>query len=125
MEEQAPIPKPSSNGTENRIFAALSYASILFVIPLILKHDDDYVYFHARQGMALFLAEVVVWFVVFMLESFVVAIAPRSSLDIMGALGALAWVFFVAVSLIWAYFAFVGREKEMPFLGRIARGLKV
>jgi len=124
MEEGRPLLQAGPSG-EDKIFAALSYISILFVIPLILKHDDDYVYFHARQGMVLFLAEVVVWFALFMLESFVVALAPRTTLNLIGMLGSLAWLLFVVVSIIGIYFALVGRKWEMPLLGRIAKGLNI
>lgn len=124
MEENRPLLQSGPTG-EDKIFAALSYISILFVVPLILKHDNDYVYFHARQGLVVFLAEVVVWFTLFMLESFVIALAPHSTLNIMGILDNLAWLLFVAVSLIGIYFAALGRKWEMPLLGKIAKGLNI
>ncbi len=124
MEEERPLLQAGPTG-EDKIFAALGYVSILFVVPLILKHDSDYVYFHARQGLTLFLAEVVIWFVLFMLESFVVALAPRSTLNIVGMLGNVAWLLFVAVSLIGIYFASLGKKWEMPVLGKIARGINI
>lgn len=124
MEEERPLLRAGPTG-EDKIFAALGYISILFVVPLILKHDSDYVYFHARQGLVLFLAEVVIWFALFMLESFVVALAPRSTLNIIGMLGDLAWLLFVAVSLIGIYFAALGKKWEMPLLGKIAKGINI
>lgn len=124
MEDERPLLTRGPSG-EDRIFAALSYISILFVIPLILKHDDEYVYFHARQGMVLFLAEVVAWFVLFMLESFMVALAPRATLNLVGMLGNLAWLLFVIVSIIGIYFALAGKKWNMPLLGKIAKGLNI
>ena len=118
-------PMRTVSGGEDKVFAALGYLSILFVVPLILKHDNDSVYFHAKQGMVLFLAEVVVWFVLFMLESFIVALLPRISFSITSWLGALAWILFVALSVIGVYNALRGKRWEMPILGRIAKSVEV
>ena len=118
-------PMRTVSGGEDKVFAALGYLSILFVVPLILKHDNDSVYFHAKQGMVLFLAEVVVWFVLFMLESFIVALLPRISFSITSWLGALACILFVALSVIGVYNALRGKRWEMPILGRIAKSVEV
>ena len=40
---------------EDKIFAALSYVSWLFLIPLLLKRHDEFVRFHLNQGLVLFL----------------------------------------------------------------------
>ncbi len=124
MEDERPLLTSGPSG-EDKIFASLSYVSILFIIPLILKHDDDYVYFHARQGMVLFLAEVVVWFALFMLESFMVARAPRATVDLLGYRGNIAWGLVFGVWIFGINFALIGRKWEMPLLGRIAKGLNI
>jgi fumarate reductase subunit D len=111
--------------SEDKVFAALSYVSIMFIIPLILRHDQDDVYFHARQGMVLFSAEVVIWFLLFMLESFVVALMPSNSLGLVAILGAVAWILFVGLSVIGIYFIFRNKRWEMPVLGKIAKKIEV
>ena len=125
IEHQPVESQPVSSDTEDRIFAALSYISILFVVPLIVKSDNDKVYFHAKQGMVLFGAEVVVWFILLMLESFIVVLAPRSHFNLTGILGALAWIVFAALSLLGILFAARGRQWEMPVLGKIAKSMRV
>ncbi|MBF0621345.1 MAG: hypothetical protein HQL54_05410 [Magnetococcales bacterium] len=35
--------------------AMLSYLSVLCVVPLVLNKEDEYVYFHARQGLVLWI----------------------------------------------------------------------
>lgn len=40
---------------DSKIFAALSYLWVLSIVFYVLKKDDAYVQFHARQGMVLFL----------------------------------------------------------------------
>ncbi len=46
---------------EGKIFALLAYLSILCIIPLILKKDNKFCLFHAKQGLILFIAEVAVF----------------------------------------------------------------
>ncbi|MFH0905397.1 MAG: hypothetical protein V1826_01615 [bacterium] len=110
---------------EDKVFAALSYISILFVVPLVLKHDDQYIQFHAKQGLVLFGAEVVVWFLLFLLESFVVALAPLSGLRLIAWVGALAWILFVALSVLGVYYAWTGKKWKIFLLHRIAEKLKL
>lgn len=57
MEENKPEEtKQTSSATDTRVLAALSYISILSVVMYVLKKEDEYIKFHARQGMVLFVA---------------------------------------------------------------------
>lgn len=58
-EESAPAPAPTQKGDDNLI-AAVSYLWILSIIILLVKKDSDYVRFHARQGVVLFVISVAV-----------------------------------------------------------------
>lgn len=40
--------------TSSKAWAAMGYMWVLCFLPLFLKRDDDYVLFHARQGLLLF-----------------------------------------------------------------------
>ncbi|MBF0429537.1 MAG: hypothetical protein HQL94_11490 [Magnetococcales bacterium] len=42
-----------------RIMALLSYFGVLSLVPLIMNRDDAYVRFHARQGVILWMWEVI------------------------------------------------------------------
>lgn len=50
----------------NKVFAALSYVWILFLVPLLGKRDSKFAQFHAKQGMVLFIIELlaglIMWF---------------------------------------------------------------
>ena len=46
---------------EGKVFAILSYLSILCIIPLILKKDNDFVLFHSKQGLVIFVGEVAIF----------------------------------------------------------------
>lgn len=51
---------------ENKTIAALSYAWILCLVPLLGKRDSKFAQFHAKQGLILFIVEIaaglVMWF---------------------------------------------------------------
>ena len=38
-----------------RVLAGLSYFSVLCLVPLIFSREDEYIHFHARQGLVLWL----------------------------------------------------------------------
>lgn len=52
-----------SSSTEQRIFAALSYVSWLFVIPLLLRRNDPFVRSHLNQGIVLFIISCLCFFI--------------------------------------------------------------
>lgn len=54
---------------ERRLLAFLSYCSLLCLVPLLKKKDDDFILFHGRQGLALFLCEMAVFLVSIVLPS--------------------------------------------------------
>ena len=110
---------------EDRIFAALSYVSVLFVVPWILRADDEDIRFHVRQGIALFGAEMVVWFALFLLDTFLAALLSGGEIWLVKALGAIAWIVFAALSLAGIYFAATGKRWKMPILSQIAARIKV
>ncbi|MBF0143865.1 MAG: hypothetical protein HQL57_10240 [Magnetococcales bacterium] len=47
-----------SSGVGSKMLASLSYLGILSLVPLVVNRDDSYVRFHARQGIVLWMWEV-------------------------------------------------------------------
>ncbi len=47
------------NIEEERLYALLGYCFLLCVVPLIFRKDSSFAVFHGRQGLALFLIEMV------------------------------------------------------------------
>jgi uncharacterized membrane protein len=66
-----PPPPPMGAGptvSPNRtIMIVLSYIWILFIVPLVAEKDDPEVQWHAKHGMVIFLAEIVLHVVVFVM----------------------------------------------------------
>ena len=46
-------------GTNNKGITYLSYLGILALIPFMTEKDDEFVQFHAKQGLNLFIFEII------------------------------------------------------------------
>ena len=56
--------KPSEKQIlDGKIFAVLSYLSILCIIPLVLKKDNQFVLSHGKQGLVIFVGQVAVFII--------------------------------------------------------------
>lgn len=56
-------PRRSEEILEGKIFALLSYLSILCILPLLFKKENAFVLQHGKQGLVIFLGEVAVFIV--------------------------------------------------------------
>jgi uncharacterized membrane protein len=68
-------PGPGSVSQNRNIMIVLAYLGPLFLVPLLVEKDDKEVQWHAKNGMCLFLASIVVWLAFFVLSLVVAAIA--------------------------------------------------
>ena len=94
---------------DNKVYAFLSYLSILCAIPLIRKKDDAFVQEHARLGLALFLCE----FVAFLLT----IVLPWLWRPFLFAFGLLAlWGMVMALK---------GEKAELPFISPLSRRISL
>jgi uncharacterized membrane protein len=84
---------------ENKIIAALSYAWILCLVPLLGKRKSKFAQFHAKQGLILFILELIasllMWFPVF---------------------GQLIMLAFVVISIMGIIKALNGEWWKIPYL---------
>lgn len=66
---EAPAPSPPSPGggdkdvEENKVLAAISYLWIVSLIILLVKKESKFAKFHAKQGLILWIASIVFWFI--------------------------------------------------------------
>ena len=103
---------PAKAGGDDNLMAALSYISFVSVVMLFVKKDSDYVQFHAKQGVVLFVGEVVIW-VLNMFTWFLFFIW-----------GLLGLVLFIA-SIIGFIKAYSGERYRMPVVADIADKIKI
>lgn len=91
---------------ENSVVAAMSYIYILCLLPLFLKRKSKFAQFHAKQGLLLFIVEVLLgWFFPFPIIGW--------------ALGLLV----LLLAFLGVVNALNGKYWEMPFVGRYAKKL--
>jgi uncharacterized membrane protein len=55
---QAPL-SDEQDIQQNKLWALLSYFGILFLIPLLAKKESKFAQFHAKQGLILFIADLI------------------------------------------------------------------
>ena len=131
----SPVTPPLSTATtptaptvieqRDQVFAALSYVSFLFIIPLIGRRKVNEVMFNAKQGMVLFIAEVIIWFVLFILEMLLIGRFSGLGTTIFYGIAGIFWLIPLIFSLMGIYYVFQGKHWVMPIIGRIAQKLQL
>jgi uncharacterized membrane protein len=110
--ETEQVSETPKKAEDNKLMGILSYIGVLCLIPLLTKKDNEFVFFHAKQGVVLFIAEVITAFV--------------------AAIPFLGWVIALLASLLWIILSIVGivnvlgdKTKELPILGKYAAKIKI
>lgn len=92
--------------------AIISYLGPLCLIPYFTKGSDDFVKFHAKQGLILFIFEALTWLIFRILPFW-------------------WWYLMNIVSLVWLAFTIIGiinvvnkQKKELPIIGSLAGKIK-
>ncbi|MDX2186505.1 MAG: hypothetical protein SFV32_06205 [Opitutaceae bacterium] len=117
-----PPPPPANEPTataedidKNKVFGILSYLWILWLVPLLAAKDSPFAKFHANEGLVLFLAGIVVWF------GWLALMIPLAFLPfllpIVGILGPLISLCFLALMIIGIINAANGKMKHLPVIG--------
>ncbi len=95
---------------DGKPYAILAYLWIFCLIPLMLKKDNRFALFHAKQGIVLFIGELIVGFI--------------------GIIPVLGWIMlflgtilFSVLSLAGIVQALLGNSWKMPVVGDIAEKL--
>jgi len=109
------VSRRKNDDSKGFAFLAAFLSIIGFVIALIAKKDDDYVMHYAKQSLVIFIADIIVW---------VVAI-PLMWIPVIGSL--IIFILYVVIVVLWVMswiYALSGEKKEVPLIGKYARGLK-
>lgn len=93
---------------EGKFFAVISYIFFLCIIALAFKKSNKFALYHAKQGLVLFVMEVV---------AFILSIIP-----LLGWLiGVMGYALFLMVSLWGIMQAFLGIYCRIPVISKIAK----
>lgn len=104
MDEQNQSNKPAANGTDSNLMAALSYVWVLSIVMLIVKKDDEFVKFHAKQGLILFIA---------------------SFIGVIPVIGWIIWLVVVVFDIVGFIKALSGERYKVPVAGDLAEKIKI
>jgi len=114
-----PPPGAPASGGDRTIMVVLSYLWILALIPLLTKKDDNEVQWHAKNGLALLGAEIVIW-IVFTIAGF----ALRSILAGLGcglaAIECVVWIGFLFVRVMCIVKGAGGQRFRIPVISDFA-----
>ncbi len=91
---------------EGKIFAVLSYLSILCIIPLVFKKENPFVLRHGKQGLVIFLGEVAVFIIHIVLGDWILRLG-------IFVFGVISFIGIVAV--------LKGRDIDLPVVSGIAQ----
>ena len=110
MEEKVKNEGTKSSG-EN-VYAILSYLWILCLVPILMKKEEEFVMFHARQGLMLFIVEVGIG---------IVGIVP-----VIGHFIATVGMLVCGIlSLVGIVQVLMGNKWEIPVIGEWAKKIKI
>ncbi len=56
----------SKGGMKSRLMAIMSYLGILCFVPLLRNKDDEFVHFHAKQGLVIWMWSVLAIFAIYL-----------------------------------------------------------
>jgi uncharacterized membrane protein len=93
----------------NTVLGVLAYIGPLVIVSYLVGKEDSFVKFHVRQGLVLFVIEVVLWLI--QLSFFI---------PVIGVLFGAIRIGIVVLAVIGIMNAVKGGEKELPLVGKFA-----
>ncbi|MFH1837006.1 MAG: hypothetical protein ABH862_02670 [Candidatus Omnitrophota bacterium] len=99
-------------GSEKSLFSAIAYISVFCLVPVLMKKQDEFIKFHARQGLMLFILEVGIW---------IVSVLPIFG----GIIYTLGMLICGMLSLVAIVQVLMGKKWKMPIIGDWAENLKI
>lgn len=90
------------DSTEKKFFAIISYIGFFCIVALLFKKEDEFVRHHAKQGLILFVLEVICWFF--------------SAIPLLNILAGICYALFLMVSLWGMFKALRGETLTVPVL---------
>jgi len=110
-QQQGETPPESNRASEDVIFLVLAYLGILALIPFFVAKDNDYVRWHAKQGLVLVAFEIVLWIVLMIL-----GVVPILNI-IIAFLGIFIWLAILVLHIFCIIKAVKGEKWRVPVIG--------
>lgn len=96
--------QPVVDISDEKLMAALAYIGFLVFIPLLTRKGNPYIHFHVKQGLAIFLGEVIAVFAV----------------QWLAAVGNILFALLLLASVVGLIQALQGKKFRIPGIGNLA-----
>ncbi|TXI90491.1 MAG: hypothetical protein E6Q36_01370 [Chryseobacterium sp.] len=110
-------PAAKSGDSNDKLMGVLAYLGFLVLVPLLAAKDSKFAQYHAKQGITLFAAEIVLM-VLYWVAGFAAVFTGGFGFILFPLLG-LVWLGLVVLSIIGIINAVNGEEKPLPIIGGI------
>jgi uncharacterized membrane protein len=94
----------------------LSYLGILALIPLLTKKDDPEVQWHAKNGLALFIVEIILWIALRIIGGHL----PAGIGCGLGMISCVLWLAFLVIWVLCIIKAVQGQRFRIPIITDLA-----
>jgi uncharacterized membrane protein len=113
-----PPPGGPSGGSDRTLMIVLAYLWILALIPLLTKKDDREVQWHAKNGLAILVAEVAIW-IIFTILGFVIHTIPGLGCGI-ATIQCVIWIGFLVIRILCIVKGTSGQRFRLPVVSDMA-----
>jgi len=109
-DQQGALPE-KQRASEDVVFLVLAYLGILSLIPFFVAKDNEYVRWHAKQGLVLLAFEIILWIVLMILGA-----VPIVGV-IIAFLGFFIWLAILVLHIFCIIKALKGEKWYVPVIG--------
>ena len=106
----------TSGGGDRTLMLVLAYLGILALIPLLMKKDDSEVQWHAKHGLVLLGAEIILWIVLFIIQ---IAVGDLLGCGV-GVISCVIWIGILVLHIIMIVKAVNGQRFKLPVISDFA-----
>jgi uncharacterized membrane protein len=110
-----PPPSPAASSNRN-VMIVLSYLWLLALVPLLTEKDDKEVQWHAKHGIALMVAEIVLWVAITMVN----IVTGLFIGCLIGFLSLFVWVAIVVLHILCIVKGINGQRLIVPGVSQYA-----
>ena len=114
-----PPPPPGGGapaGSDRTLMVVLSYLWILALIPLLTKKEDREVQWHAKNGLALLVVEVIVWILLTVTGRYAPGVAGCG----LATINCVVWIAFLVLRILCIVKGVGGQRFRIPMISDFA-----
>jgi uncharacterized membrane protein len=117
-----PTPAGGTQSGNRTVMVVLSYLWLLALVPLLVEKNDKEVQWHAKHGIVLMVAEIVLWIALFVIQIVIGHIPFLGCLiAIVGALaGIVLWLGALVVHIVCIVKGVNGQRFVLPYISQYA-----